>query len=356
MFMIPGIAIKLSTFLSGIVKNRVEHARRDYSRLLTILGILELLISFLLIKGANQILLCSLFVFVYAFLKEGIPRLLFSISIYSYFVEPKELTKTISLGHVVKIFATLTGSLLASFLIKKMNWEYSLVIDAITFLLMSLGLIALGKDNISNRKEKSNDIGEDLDRQEILTSNESRILELISFFIPVISFISCLFFPYINILLERYNVTQSYHGVASTALIGFSVSILNIFYSKRKTHQLNNIIIKGIPPTFIILSVLFNMNPNFFLFILITTASSSYNSVFNTVDYSIRSKLPLIKMIDFNTKVTRKFSLAQIGSCFTALIYYSYDFPSYYLGLAILISSLFFLSVIIAKSYGASNA
>lgn len=122
MFFIPGLAIRASVFFATYVKKRVDTAASDYGFLLVGLGLVELLTGYLFLgleTKSYMILSSVIFVFIYALLKEGIPRLLFAVNIYSYFVAPSEYQKALSYGHMIRIIATFLGGLTAGFVLYK---------------------------------------------------------------------------------------------------------------------------------------------------------------------------------------------------------------------------------------------
>lgn len=337
MFLIPGIAIKLSSFLSSIISKRGKKSRLDYAKLLIILGLIEVIISiplFYNIEKTTTIILCSCFVFIYAFLKEGIPRLLFSIEVYRYFCDLEDYKKLVSYGHVARMAFTFIGSLLASYLLMKKSWEYSLLIDSMTFIIYGLGLLFLGKDVEDIPINEKRDI-----KEESITLESANFTPLnhLIYIIPLMAFVSCLFYPYINVLIEYYGLGKASIGVGFTALVSFLVAIINLYYSKASSESWDRIILYIIPAVFIILSVGFNLYPSILFYVLITFAAQAYYSIFNTSDYNFRIKLPKDEMIKYNTRITRYFSIAQIISCIFALAYFSFDISSWWLGVGILI-------------------
>ncbi len=351
MFFIPGLAMRFSALFTEIIKKRFKSVAFDYGVLLLVLGVVEIVTAFLVVTSLSKenshylvVTYAAIFVFIYAFLKEGIPRILFSVNIYSYFVSPKDYQKAISYGHITRILATFLGGLTAGLILYQQNWYLAFFIDAASFLIFGIGLIILTKkfnpkdpslfDQKGQGKAEQTkaDTADQKQVYDSITKPEKNALYLFLYVIPLMSFVSCLYYPYINYLLEKLNIAKTYQGVYLVSFAGLVVSLLNLVLAKSNMAKKFNLwTTVFIPLVFIVFTIIFCFQPNFISYLVLVIFSYSYGTIFNTFDYALRAKLPNNEMVNFNRLVLEKFSNAQITSCLFALFFYSFDWPLFYL-------------------------
>jgi len=128
-------------------------------------------------------------------------------------------------------------------------------------------------------------------------------------------------------------------NIQVSATISFLVGSINFWFAgKIGSKIVNSLIIYIVPIVFILFSIIFNLNPTFFTFIIVTIFMNLYYTLFNTVDTNYRLALNRQDLVEYNVEVTKKFSIAQIMSCFIALLFYSFDYPSKILSILIFLS------------------
>ena len=326
MFLIPGIAMRVSAFFSGRIKARVGRSIEDYSKLIVLLAFFEIILAVLLINASSaeqKILFCSAFVFLYAFAKEGISRIFFNVNIYKEVFGNLQYEKIISIDQILQIIFSFFGIMLASYMITKDMWALSLAIDAITFIIFGVGLYII-KKNVNKKNIKNNTH----EKKNIYKSNsnlnrELKLLPYILAVIPFTSFVSCLFMPYLSVLVDKYSLMPASKGILIIGIVYTIVAFLNLGFFRYNSFRIKKFVLILIPMFFLIVSLLFNYHPTMLSCFLVILFSSLYVSTFMTVDYSIRNNLPRSELIDFNTKALQRMSNAQIVSCGLALIIYS---------------------------------
>lgn len=148
-WLVPTVSMFTATFLQKQVVNRRHSARTSYASIVMSVAILELVVAFFAMRGTSSLelkIFIGLFVLGYAFIKEGIPRLLYVVSVYNYFGEAEDYSRIAGLSAALNTLAALAGTLLASLLISKGSWKYALLIDAASFLVLGCTLFFAGRD------------------------------------------------------------------------------------------------------------------------------------------------------------------------------------------------------------------
>lgn len=317
MWLIPAIAVFCATFLHRHVANQFQNARRNYSIIVLTVAVFEVAVSLLALHPAfngHVILLISIFIFGYAFIKEGIPRLLYVVSVYNYFCDPKDYSKIAGLSAGLNILAGLVGALLASVLLYKGSWKVALIIDALTFIGLGLALLFAGRDpqflsDADQASEKSADASDKSNPQ----------FNWILLAVTIVPIVDCLVVNYIPLLGERYAMFDASVGVAAIALLRLPGMLAGLQFRKVvDTFSLDRII-KILPILYFVSGVLFISSPTAFSFCILLLLQGLMSGVYWPADYSIRNTLGHRKLVAFNTEALRRLVLFQALSCLTAL-------------------------------------
>ncbi|MCB0348257.1 MAG: hypothetical protein KDD37_05450, partial [Bdellovibrionales bacterium] len=308
LFLIPAVAIYSSTFLNKKLQARVDRSNRDYGFLLLAIALVEILISIFCVIFFNTEFLVPLilsFVFLYAFSKEGIPRLLYVVSIYRYFCTDEEYKKIAGIDYALKILASFFGIFIASQLIRSETWIFSLLLDALTFIPLGAFLIFFAKDIVSEYKP--------VVPKEAIKHNI--VLEKIRLIVPLMSFGSCLFWPHLSMLSGKLNIIMPWQATVLISFLSLPGLLSGLLISKVVKHVEDKTIVCVLPVVYIISGLIFLTFPDIVTLSVVMLCNGFISGLYWPLDYSFRNKLSPSTLINFNTNITRKFSIAQVLSC-----------------------------------------
>ena len=319
MFLIPGVAIYLASFLRKKVSARQSKARTDYASLLLLIGIVEIIVAAaaLMLDSSYIIPICAIFVAIYAFSKEGIPRLLYSIDIYRYFADKEDRQKLVGLDQGAKVLAYFLGSLTAAVLIGEGSWQYGLLIDALTFVIFGATLF-LGKDPdaepTSTGESPPAEYGKELQTR----------LSHIAIIIPLVSFITCLYAPYLSLISSNNELLSASTAVFVIGLINTPIMLFSIYWNRGGSPSRHQYLLYLLPFLYMLSGIMFLGFINTYTLIFAMVGGAIYSGLFFPADYHYRSQLKGYDLIRFNTSVTRRFSLMQVISCSIAFLLFTY--------------------------------
>lgn len=309
LFLIPALAIFLSTFLNGKLSKRIDRSNIDYGFILFFIAIVEVIIALTCLNinsDAYLVPLILIFVFIYAFTKEGIPRLFYVVAIYRYFCSDEEYKKIAGIDYALKILASFFGIFISSLLIKNQLWLYSLLIDSLSFLPLAFFLIFYARKNLSTANSKP---------KKTAHVKESFILKKIYRIVPLLSLGSCLFWPHLALLSGKLNVIVPWKATLLMGVMALPGLICGLLLSKITTYINSYKVIYILPLIYILSGLLFLAYPDITTLSLVMIFNGFITGVYWPLDYSFRNKMDSLELVKFNTNVTRGFSIAQAISC-----------------------------------------
>lgn len=320
MWLIPAIAVYFSSFLHSQVSKSAENARRNYAVLLIAVALLELIVAALVIDGrfnSYRTLLISIFIFGYAFIKEGVPRLLYVVSVYSYFVDAKDYAKAAGLNHGLNIAATLAGTLLASILISSGTWRWALAIDAATFLVLASALLMAGKDPKVNQSEANTDLPQSIPKLPIFN--------YILITVTALPIANSLVWNYLPLFGERYSIVSASQGLYLIALLRLPGMVAGFNLTGMIKKLGSTRLILGIPAANIIASLAFVIFPSLASYCLLIIVQGFVSGVYWPTDYTKRSELPHVRLVPFNKHALRRIAVFQALACVAAIIIFGHQ-------------------------------
>lgn len=327
MFLIPGFAVLISTFLSNYISKRQDQSKNDYAKLLLVIGAVELIVgslAFYTNDPFNLTIICSVFVALYAFSKEGISRLFYSVQVYKFFCKNRDYQNVVSTDFSLRVLALLLAGIVSSFLVNDHNWKYALFFDAITFIIMGLLIVCIGKQpNESNSKIQNDEGSSKATGQPTNNIELERKLKYIMSVVPTRFYFGALFFPYLPIIAEKMQISMA----ANNLVISTLISVPIIVASKKAARIFPNAIygLIGIPSLLYLAGLAFILYPNFYTMVLAMFVYSVNSNVFPVFDYPIRNQLSNQRQIDFNTRLTRRMAIAQAVGCVIAFNIFKQD-------------------------------
>lgn len=322
MWLVPAIAMFLSSFLNKKVAHRKHTVRQDYCYLLFGIAVLETIIACLALfldTPVQTIILISAFVFFYAFAKEGIPRLLYLTAVYRFFVTDKSYTQIVGVNNGLNILAALIGISVAALLVENGNWRFALITDALTFMIFGGVIFFFGRDVQPESTISSSD------QREL---PQTSALRAIAVTVPLLFCINALIWNYLPLLSQKWGVSSVSTGILYIGflrvpglLTGFRIQAIAKLISLEK-------LVVYIPLAYISTSLLFVAVPNFVSLVCLILLQGLVSGIYWPADFSIRNKLSHVDQVKFNTHVLRRLAVFQFLACCAAWYIYSNPTPS----------------------------
>jgi hypothetical protein len=315
MWLIPSIAVFFSSFLHSKVRNRRYSGRKDYATLVLVVAILEILVAFISARDLSpqSLKVCiGLFVFGYAFIKEGVPRLLYNVSVYRYFIDSEEYSKLAGKNQALNILAGLFGTLLAAILISKGTWKLALVFDALTFLLFGLTLYLFGRDEA---------VSDNINPDSIIVhpTQFATGLKSILFAMAILSVANCLVWCYLPQLSVAFGVIDLTTSLTLIAVLRLPGMFAGFWFEKISAVIRNEIIVRWLPVLNLLAASSFLAFPSVFTVCLIIIVQGFLGGIYWTADYSIRNRLDHNELVTFNTIALRRLAVFQLITCAVAM-------------------------------------
>jgi len=343
MWLIPAIAIFSSSYLARVIKARMESSRRDYAYLLIFVSVLEVITAIVTIYAESRIVVFTsicIFVFLYAFVKEGVPRLFYNISIYSYFCNEKDLKKVAGLRYSLTIVATITGGITASYLVHHNIWKFALLIDAITFIVLGIVLLLVGKDKYAKSSDPKN-----LAREQKFDGDFLKNIKQINIMTPMIFAVNALLFNYLVLVAENLSVVEASIGILYITLLKIPGVLLGFKFEKIVKSLNYSTLLVVTPSVLFFLGGLFLLFPSKQILCLIVLILGIIEGTYWTSSDVLISKLPTLSILSFNKILVRRLSFYQFLSCCSALICYSFvGFEPYVISFSIFFIVLIYYS------------
>jgi hypothetical protein len=316
MWLIPAVAVFFSSFLTKKIENREHSARSDYAKLILIVAVIELCIAALCSVEQlkpHTILLISLFIFGYAFIKEGIPRLFYNISQYRYFVDPSEYTKVAGINHGLSIVAGIVGAALSAGLVMHGYWRVAIVFDAITFLVFGLTILFFGIDPKFSQTHINNNTAE-------IPELKHHSLNVILLSVTLLPIANSLVANYIPILSEKLSIVSTSLGIILVGALRLPGALAGLYISNiHKTIDTDKIIF-WLPILNILLCIILVTLPSLTALLILTLCQGLISGLYWPTDFAIRNCLPHNQLVKFNTLALRRLAVYQFLACICAVI------------------------------------
>lgn len=320
LFLIPALFMFASSFISEKLIRQKE-MNKDYGSVLVGLGLLELAIATLCILSPSieqKKIFMYLFVAIYAFGKEGLPKLYYNFEIYKFFFTEKEYGSAVARTKSLIIVGGLLGMCSSAFLIEAGLWDYSLLLDSFTFLLLGF-IISKG----SSFKTSEHSEAETEDSNSELSPEHNYI----HFIVPFYIFISSLFWPFLPLINKMLGVATVSDSILTLALFKIPGILAGFKFDTLKDRYGLNALLYLTPWLALTSTLLYMFIPNFGSYLLVVLTFSLVDSIYWPADYSIRNKLKRKVRIHFNRVNLRLFALFQGVGCIVGfLIFQAGDF------------------------------
>jgi hypothetical protein len=329
MWLFPAVAIYTASLFARFVKKRVNSARLDYGLILLTVAAIELMFAWLLAdKGltSNQLLLfSSAFVVLYAFTKEGIPRIFYNVSVYKYFFSEADYAKAAGLKSSLDILAYALGGLTAAYLISNSTWRLAFAIDAATFIGLGLVLIFFG------RQESSDEGKLDISVSCVSTSTPMNrgLAQALGPFLVIPSAVAILYGisgvggNYTPLIAERFGISSAALGVALLILCRLPGMLVGLKIQPIISKLGPSRIVSGVPILSMSAVFLFFLWPSKLTLVLSFVMSGIVIGLFNPADMVLRNSLPRDSLFQLNSYATKVLAISQFAGCMLAMVAFS---------------------------------
>lgn len=316
LYIVPAISMLASIKLASWLKKRIAFAKNDYAKILILLGLIEVGFSVLLLASSSlffQVLITYLFILVYAFLKEGIPRLFYVYSVYSYFCETKDYQKVAGRHQGIVITASLIGVAISGFLSQGNTWKYALLFDAISFATLGITLLRFGTDPHNQNV--------DVEHKRLKSLKSLRITKLLKYIYlssGATVFISSLFWPYLPFISKLLKIDNT--GITFFLLAVLRApGLVSSLYLDKITQLANTKKILFSLPLILYTSIaIFFILPSIYTMALMIFSFGTMSGIYYPLELSYRKNILGDNLIDFNAATLRFFSISQLAGTLSA--------------------------------------
>ncbi|EDM66666.1 hypothetical protein PE36_03099 [Moritella sp. PE36] len=345
-WLVPSLAMFISSFFGKIVKQRKHTERKDYALLLLAISCIEIFFGglvFVLTEKWSMIILIAGFVFLYAITKEGITRLIYNVSIYKFFCDDENYTKVSGRKAGLDIVAGILGVLMASYLISTGDWRFALIIDALTFLLLSLCLLYVGHDV----KNKEAIIGEVENTKKVTSSVKIQIF-WVALGMPLLHAVNASYAYFQSLIVERADIMTAAQSVLIMTLLRLP-SLIGGFYFERIIKVMSLVrIVSFFPCAYLLASIIFIMYPSMYTMLTTMFLGGISIGLYNPACVNILNSIERHQAVEANIIILRAIGLFQGIACLISMYLYSGEIlPTY--EVVIVIGMFTILSIIPAK-------
>lgn len=322
-WMVPAIAVFAASFLAKKVTKRHDSARTDYATILFGIAALEIVVAIMALFFTDQtsaLILIIAFLVGYAFIKEGLPRLLYQITMYRFFAEDHEYNKLVGLKGALDVVAMLAGMLIAARLVSQGTWRIALILDATTFVIFGAVLWFVGRDYKAVKQtaeERSHRI-KNLDRTSLLW---------VLMTLPFLHALNALFPNYFPMISQKMGFFDIGTSIIAIALLRMPGVISGIFFGRIQEKIPPRVWVRLLPVIYTVAGYLFLISPATGTMGLMVFFSGLNTGIFSSSDVLVRNQLSGQDLIHFNKLVLRWLAIFQFTACCISIwMYGRYEF------------------------------
>ncbi len=322
-WLVPALSVFAASFFARTIAKRHDSARLDYAKVLFAVAALEIVVSILTLfykDPVSSLVLTILFLLGYAFVKEGIPRLLYQVTMYRFFADESEYKKLVNFKGAIDVAAMLIGMLVAAALVSAGNWRFGLLIDALSFIVFGVVLVYVGQNYYADAALLTPDSIVKIKNKEGIDSTS---LMWILMTIPFLHALNALFpnyFPMISAKMGFFDIGTSIVVIALLRLPGL---IMGLFYNRLQNFISARFWIRVLPLTYTASGFLFLLMPSSGAMGVMVFMSGLNAGVYYPADILVRSAMSGNDLVHFNTLVLRWLAIFQFTSCCIAIWIYS---------------------------------
>lgn len=328
-WLIPALAVLGASFFGNRVRRRQATARVDYARLLLGIAVMEVVIAVLALQlrdSSATLLLSILFVTSYAFAKEGIPRILYSVAMYRYFVGPAEYAKLAGRKAGLDIAAAICGVLVASFVVAAGTWRYVLLFDSVTFVVLAWTIWRVGRDDIPAETSSAATESTEADGGSPAMSTQRALrpaLVSILVAIPLFHGVNAAFINYLPLVNEKLGVLTAATSIGLLAVLRTPGMLLGLAFGRISTLVPPRVWTIALPAVYVIVAFTYLASPNVWSVYALLLLAGLNIGVYSPADNTIRNQIPEDQLISFNVLVLRWLGVFQAVASVSAMVVFS---------------------------------
>lgn len=324
-WLIPAIIMYFSLLTKKYFLNRESNIRRDYSYLLLFIGLVEVLCALLLYYFQSQsfiILACSFFIIVYAFFKEGIPRLSFNNKVYTLFCHKEHYLKLAAQKGSIDLIGGTLGIIISSYLVGANLWRMALIIDAITFFIFGVIIFFGGTKKLINQNISSN--FSSTNEQIVIIKNLKKCLVYIMLAIPLVHYINALYQNYIPIINNELGLLSFSTTILLISIVRAHIIVLGYFLDRICNKFYWDKILLWFPISYMFISLFFLLFPCNATMLLTVILSSFFVGIFLPLSLNIINHLTYSMMLEYNTKLVKRIAIFQTMGCVISIVVFNF--------------------------------
>lgn len=351
-WLIPAVAVFVASFLGKFIKKRSGNARFDYSKLLIVIAMIEIGIAILTFhyKEPSIVLgLSCLFVFLYAFTKEGVTRLFYNVAVYRFFCTPQEFSSLAGKKGGLDVLGGVVGIALASYLVDTNSWRYALIADAFTFVIIAMVIAAFGQDP-KLEAELATDASEGdkpLLQGISITPEDIKLIKYVLTGIACLHAVNALYANYQPLINEKLNLISAGTSIILIAFLRTPGAACGLFVSQVTKIVPQQMIIKYFPILHLMLSLSFILFPHILTMGLVIVSGGVGVGIYIPTSINLLNKFSIAAIVDINVLISRWLGIFQAFACLVAMILFSSgDVPLLKLGMWMVLLSLLSLIIV----------
>jgi hypothetical protein len=325
---VPALAVLAASFLGNRVRRRSATGRVDYARLLLAIAAVEIVASLLALRfhaPLATLVITAVFVALYAFAKEGVPRLLYQVAVYRYFVRPQEYARLAGFKAGLDIVAALGAILIASAVVASGTWRYVLLFDALTFVGLSFTMWRVGRDPVPSAVAAP--VEQDGAEQAGETAARARSLRLglaaVLIAIPLFHGVNAAFVNYLPLINEKLAVMTASTSILLLAVLRAPGLLLGLAFDRIRRRVPPRFWATRLPVAYVLVAASYLASPNAWSVYALLLLGGLNVGVFTPSDAIIRNSIPDEQLVGFNVIVLRWLGVFQALACLGALAVFS---------------------------------
>lgn len=322
LWLIPACAMLVSALAAPLVRRRLASARTDYAFILLGIASLELVFaaSTFVTKTSTQLVIStSIFIFLYAVAREGLPRVLYNVSLPGFFRGRRSYESLAGYQAGMSMAASLVGGIAAASLVASGGWRWALPVDALTFVVLGFVVLRFGAD-IPNAQGHTSSAALSRD---VPGAPSPKLLSTVATLIPMTFATNALIWNYLPLLSQRAEILPAATGVFAVACVRIPGVVAGFLFEKLNIRLSKSTLLIGAWATFFCASLVFAHMPSLPALIVLIVAQGLYGGIAIPADLSIRSRLPASSQIAYNQRVLIILAGAQFVACMAALFVYA---------------------------------
>ncbi|MEV6986123.1 MFS transporter [Sphaerisporangium sp. NPDC051017] len=318
-WLVPALAVLGASFFGKRISRRKSTARVDYARLLMGIAVAEVVISLLtlLFRGPiSTLVISTLFVALYAFAKEGIPRILYQVAMYRYFVKAEEYARLAGLKAGLDIVAALGAILFSAAVVASGTWRYVLLFDALTFVVLSVTMWKVGRDPESVAPVP---IAEKTTTRSGAAPDLRAGLVSVLIAIPLFHGVNAAFVNYLPLINQELGVMAASTSITLLAVLRAPGMLLGLGFDKIRKYVPARTWTTFLPVAYVLIALTYLASPNVWSVYALLFLGGLNVGVFAPSDAIIRNEIPEAHLVGFNVIVLRWLGVFQALACLSAL-------------------------------------